>query len=426
MKYILILSAFLSASTAVAAEYARQDLPPVAQVEKALGNHINVIAAEKGVLVEQANQRKWDSGNYEFNVRAGSSQRNIAATGQTLREWDVAIERPLRLPNKVSMDGDIGAEGVNHAEYALGDAHHEAARLLLHLWFNWQREQTQTVQWEKQVDILRQQAAMTGKRMRAGDAPKLELNLAQAAVAQAAVSLQQASLRAQLAASELKRPFPQLALPAEPSLVLPQPIEHDLAYWQQLVMSDNHELGMVESESRIQNLLARRNSADRVPDPTVGLRYSSEKEGEEKVAGVYVSIPLSFGVRGANAEISRYHADMANSREVATKRRLEGDVYSAYTQAVNSYLIWQQAQDAALSVRENAELLARAYSLGESSLSDALNARRFALESTLSATMAQLDANETRYRLLLDAHQLWPLDVAEEHPQAKQTGEAVK
>jgi len=29
--------------------------------------------------------------------------------------------------------------------------------------------------------------------------------------------------------------------------------------------------------------------------------------------------------------------------------------------------------------------------------------------------MAQLDASEARYRLLLDAHQLWPLDNEDEH-----------
>ena len=410
MKYLFILLATLWLRPVLALENTMQDLPPVAQVDEVLDNHISVLAAEKGVQVEQANQRRWDSGNYEFNVRAGSGQRNIAATGQTQREWDVAIERPLRLPNKVFMDGDIGEAGVSRAEYALGDARHEAARLLLHLWFNWQREQAQVSQWQQQVDILKQQTVMTEKRMRAGDAPKMELNQAQAAAAQAGVSLQQASMRALLAASEIKRPFPELQLPAAPVLAEPQPLQHDLAWWQEQVMSDNHELGMVQAESRVQQLLARRSSADRVPDPTVGLRYSNEKDGEEKVAGVYVSIPLSYGHRSATAEMSRLQADIAQGREVATKRRLEGDVFAAYTQAANSYLIWQQAQEAARSVRENAELVARANGLGESSLSDALNARRLALESSLAATMAQLDANETRYRLQLDAHLLWTLE----------------
>lgn len=410
MKYLLATLGILLTTPVFAEETHTPDLPPAAQVEAVLRQHINVLTATTGVRVEQAQQRKWNSGNYEFNVRAGGAQRNVSSTGQVLREWDVAIERPLRLFNKVSLDSDIGAEGVSRAEYALGDARHEAARTLLHLWFNWQREQAQVQQWQQQVEILKQQAGMTEKRLLAGDAPKMELNQAQAAAAQAGVSLQQASMRAQLAASELTRSFPELALPAQTPLVLPQPIEHELGYWQQQVFADNHELAMVQSESRIQQLLAQRNSADRAPDPTIGLRYSNEKEGEEKVTGIYVSVPISFGLRGANSDVARYQAEIAHNRESATRRRLEGDVYAAYTQAANNYRIWQQAQDAARSMRENADLVARAYSLGESSLSDTLSARRLALESGLGATMAQLDANESRYRLLLDAHQLWPMD----------------
>ncbi len=411
MKYYLIfVLALLLSPLVYAEELQMSDLPPLAQVENALSGHISVLAAEHEISIAQANQRKWDSGNYEFNLRAGSAQREISATGQRLREWDVALERPLRLLNKVLLDSDIGSESVTRAEYVLGDARHEAGRLLLHLWFNWQREQTQVELWQQQAAILQQQVLMTEKRMHAGDAPKMELNQIRAVAALAKVSMQQASLRAQLAASELQRPFPQLQVPAAPALAAPQAIEHDLSYWQNKVMDDNHELGMVQSDSRVQALLAQRHRADRVPDPTVGVRYSNEKEGEETVAGVYVSVPLSFGLRSANADIAQQQAEIAHVRETTTLRRLEGDVYAAYTQARNSFLIWQQAQAASLGVHENAELVARAYSLGESSLTDVLNARRLALESGLAASLAQLDANEGRYRLLLDAHLLWPLD----------------
>ncbi len=386
------------------------DLPSAAHIGIVLNQHINVLTAKSGVSIEQANQRKWNSGNYEFNLRAGSASREISATGQRQREWDVAVERPLRLINKVFLDSDIGSASVSRAEFVLGDARHEAGRLLLRLWFNWQREQTQLKLWQQQVDILKQQVGITEKRMHAGDAPKMELNQVKAAAAQAGVSLQQEKLRTQLAASEIKRQFSELILPVEVLLAEPQPIEHELAYWQKIVMADNHELEMMQSDTRVQQLLAQRHSADRVPDPTIGLRYSSEKDGEEKVAGIYISVPLSFGLRGANAEVARHNAEIAHAREVASRRSLEGDVYAAYTQALNNYLIWQQAQEAARSVSENAELVARAYSLGESSVSDALSARHLALESGLAASVAQLDANEARYRLLLDAHQLWPQD----------------
>jgi len=287
--------------------------------------------------------------------------------------------------------------------------------VLLHLWFNWQREQAQTRQWQQQVEILQQQAQMAEKRMHAGDAPRMELNQAQAAVAQATVALQQAKVRARLASDDLARLFPGLVLPDGTEQGVPQSIAQGLPYWKEHVLADNHELGMVQSDSQQLRLIARRSSADRLADPTIGLRYSNEMGGNERVTGVYLTVPFSFGVRGAIAEGAAQQAEISAEKEAAVQRRLERDIASTYFLATGSYETWQQAHEAAASVRQNAELVSRAYSLGESSLSDVLSARRLALESSLAETMAQLDANEARYRLLLDAHQLWPLEEHQNH-----------
>ncbi|BBE50187.1 outer membrane efflux protein [Ferriphaselus amnicola] len=414
MKPIVLALALAFAAPIMAEEISYPDLPPPAQAEAAISRSITVLTAESGIKFEQSNRRRWSSGNYEFNVRAGSAQRRIASTGQALKEWDVAIERPVRLPNKMLIDQEIGAEGVQRAEFTLGDARHEAGRLLLRLWFTWQREQAQVAQWQQQELTLQRLAAMTEKRVKAGDAPKMEHNQALAAAAQAGVSRRQALMRAQLAANEIVRQFPGLELPENVPRSTPQAIQNDFTYWKDQVFQHNHELGMVRSDRHLQQLLAQRSRADRIPDPTVGMRYSSEMAGNEKVTGVYVSVPLSFGLRSAQAEGMQHQAEIATNREAFVQRRLEGDVYATHTQAVSSFTTWQQAADAGNSIRQNAELVARAYALGESSLSDTLTARRIALESTLAEATAQLDANEARYRLLLDAHQLWPLDSDED------------
>ena len=414
MKTLYVTLTILLSCPALAAELNFPDLPPPAQVETALDNNLSVLTAQSTVKLERANQRKWNSGNYEFNLRAGTAQRKVDNSGQNLKEWDVALERPFRLPGKAQLDSSIGAENVARANYALSDARHEAARILLHLWFNWQREQVQMNQWQQQVDILKQQVLMTEKRMKSGDAPRMDMNQAQAAVAQASVSLQQTRVRAQLAASDLVRQFPGLSLPEQPRLVTPIPLEHDFSYWKDRVLQHNHELEMVQAENNIQQLLAQRSRADIMPDPTLGVRYASETGGNERITGLYISVPLSTGLRTATAESMSYQAEIAANREAAAKRRLEGDVYSAHTQAVSNYETWRQANDAYDSIRKNAELVTRAYSLGESSLSDTLVARRLALEAALAENIAQLDANEARYRMLLDAHQLWQTDTHED------------
>ena len=413
----IAIALLIFAVSAQATENSYPDLPPHEQVDAAISNHITVLNAETGIKIEQVNQRKWESGNYEFNLRAGSARREVMNSNISkerdstkLKEWDVALERPLRLINKVIIDYDIGAEVVTRANLALGDARHEAGRTLLHLWFNWQREQAQVSQWQQQVENLLQQVQTTEKRLLAGDAPRMELSQAKAAVAQATVSLQQAKMRAELAGNELARQFPLISLPQKLTSSKPQPIPENFDYWKQTILNDNHELELVRSERRIQQKLAQRSRADRLPDPTVGVRYSNEMGGNEKVTGIYLSIPLSFGLRGANAENAEYQALIAADRESAVERRLEGDIYAAHTQALSSYQIWLQAREAAASIRQNSDLVSHAYSLGESSLSETLTARRLALESNLSENLTRLDANEARYRLLLDAHQLWISD----------------
>lgn len=410
VRQLITIPLALLAVSAQAAGTNPPDLPPHEQVDAAISSHIGVINAETAVKIEAVNQRKWESGNYELSLRAGSSRRQITNEEDKLKEWDIALERPLRLINKVMIDYDIGAEGVLRAHAALGDARHEAGRTLLHLWFNWQREKMQMAQWQQQVENLTQQAMTTEKRLKAGDAPRMELSQANAAVSQASVSLQQARMRAELAGNELKRQFPAIILPQYITPAEPQYIAQNFEHWKQTILESNHELEMVRSESRIQQMLAKRSRADRLPDPTVGLRYSNEMGGKEKVAGVYISVPLSFGIRGASAENAEHQAQIALDRESATNRRLEADIYAAHIQAISSYQIWLQAKEAAASIRQNADLLSRAYSLGEISLSETLTARRLALESALSESLTRLDANEARYRLLLDAHQLWSAD----------------
>ncbi len=63
----------------------------------------------------------------------------------------------------------------------------------------------------------------------------------------------------------------------------------------------------------------------------------------------------------------------------------------------------------------HAELARRAHELGELGLTDSLLAGRAALDAGLAAEHARIGANEAIARLLLDAHELWPLDSDHDH-----------
>jgi hypothetical protein len=75
--------------------------------------------------------------------------------------------------------------------------------------------------------------------------------------------------------------------------------------------------------------------------------------------------------------------------------------------ARGAYAGWERASAAAAGMQRNAELMARSWQLREASLSDVVLARRLAVEASLQAILAQMEADETRYRLLIEAHVLW-------------------
>ena len=414
MKLAAALPWALAAAVKAAAQTPEPtDLPPLAEVAAAMQAQPPVQAARATIRAEQANRDRLRSGPYEYALRADGAQRRAADPLQPLQhyaEWSVSLERPLRLPDKSRIDRQLGEQGVTQAELAYGDALHEAERGLLAAWFSWVRERVQVRQWESQVGALQQQLEAVDKRVRAGDASRVEAGLADADVAQAQGSLRQAQARERLAANDLAIRFAGVRVPADLPLPAPLPVESDLEYWREQVLQRSHELALARAEGRKAQITATRARADLMPDPTVGLRYSSELGGAERVMGIYVSIPIPGGARAAGESAARAQSDVALQREAAVRRKLEAEAANNYTQAVASYRSWQSMSAAAERIQRNADLTARAYSLGELGLLDVLTARRQALETQLAATLTAVDAAEARYRLMLDAHQLWALD----------------
>ncbi len=412
MKLRLIAAALaaLAAYPAWAAEFREYpDLPPQAMVQQVLQSYPSVMAAQSGIKAGEAARDRLQAGTHEFNVTAGAARRRVVE-GDQLRDWNVGLERAMRLPRKAELDSALGQQGLALMQNAYGDAMHEAGRKLLSGWFAWLRERAQFEQWQQQLDVLKQQLDVVARRVKAGDAARLEEELAQAALMQTEISHQQARLRADNAKVNLNRYFPTLALPAQTAAVeqMPPP-GRDIDYWLDLGLDHNHELMLARAESKVAQLTAQRADADRIPDPSLGLHYLSERNGSENVTGVYVSMPLPGGARRAASAESQARAEMAAQREALVQRRIEAEISASYNSAKAAYASWQSAHAASELMQRNEAKMARAYALGEMGLNDVLLARRQGMEARLGATLARFEAAETHYRLLLDTHQLWPL-----------------
>lgn len=416
MKHTLWLISFFTAC-AMAAPQQEQfadypDLPPLNVVTVVMANSPQVKAAEAGIDLEQANARRLSAGPYEFNAKLGTRQRTVDNEGN-FNEWEAGLERGLRLPGKARIDQQLGAQGVRQARLALGDALHESGRSLLRYWFTWLQEHAQVKQWQEQTAVLKQQLTIVNKRIAAGDAPALERSLSEAALAQAVYALKQAELRAQMAATDLKQRYPGLALPDSPVFVEPEPLQEELDDWRTRILEHNHELALMRGEVGRAQLHLNRSSADRAPDPTVGLNTTSERGGAEQVTGLFLSIPLPGEARAAAQSAALAQSSIAAQNEAETLRRLNAEIINTYASAASAYESWQSARTAADGMQRNAELMSRAYTLGEAGLNEVLITRRQAQESNLAAVLAQLGSREARYRLMLDAHLLWPLDKRE-------------
>jgi outer membrane protein TolC len=252
------------------------------------------------------------------------------------------------------------------------------------------------------------------RRQQLGDAARLESIQSDAALAQAQAQLAQAEVRERTASEDLRRRFPGLPLEKPATIAEPEVITGTADDWIAAILAHNHEVGMARGETQKARVFASRSSRDRLPDPTFGVQISRERGGEENVLGAYISIPLPGGARRATADATLAQADAAASREAAATQKVSAEAASTYYSASAALASWQATRTAAERLTQAADLTARAYQLGEGSLNDLLNNRRLANEAQLTARLMQLDALELRYRLQLDAHQLWAFD-EEEH-----------
>ncbi|MFN8752644.1 MAG: hypothetical protein ACK5ZP_11825, partial [Betaproteobacteria bacterium] len=121
----LVLAAGATAGQSTAA-YDLAGLPPLAAVERALSAYPPVKVARDVVRAEQANARRLEAGPYEFSVRGGYQAHNIP--DGRFPEWDLGVERGLRLPGKARIDTALGAQGVEFARRAAYSAWCDAAR----------------------------------------------------------------------------------------------------------------------------------------------------------------------------------------------------------------------------------------------------------------------------------------------------------
>jgi outer membrane protein TolC len=219
-----------------------------------------------------------------------------------------------------------------------------------------------------------------------------------------------AELHVQELALQLKSPFPDLPLVAPPELEEPSSLSGPDEQWMHRILDDNHEIALADGQLEQSKLSARRAQLNRMPDPTVGLRYSNNLDGNDRLVSVIVSVPIGGSRRSAEEAVARRESNIAAQHARATRLKVEGEAQRSVLAARSTYVRWQRLRAVSTQSEAGAVAVARGYELGEFSITDLLTARRQALDAKLAATSAQLDALEAASRLRLDAHEIWPAE----------------
>ncbi|MBS0515029.1 MAG: TolC family protein [Proteobacteria bacterium] len=397
---------------------AQDFLPPADRAHAAIGAYAEVRAADSYVVAARENARALAAGPHDTQLMLMPLRRSVSdaptVNGKArYGEWEVQLTRAIRLPGKAALDREAGAHGVAAAELRQGDAEHQAARLLLASWMGWLRADAAAAAARARHDSLARERDTIARRLQLGDAARRELDQIAAALAIAQADLRQADAELQAQRLALRANFPQVPLPERaPSLPKPAPLEDTPQSWIDRIVSRSHEIRAAEEIASERDALARRANADRLPDPTVGLRTFSERDGMERGLGLVVSIPFGGARRSAEARAQAAAAEAARSETEAMRRDIARDAQLDVTRAQVAVELWQAAHAARTANAASLARQHRAYELGEIGLAERLQAERLDAESSLTELRTRADAHEAALRVRVDSHELW-------HPEDK-------
>lgn len=384
------------------------ELLPSAQARPLLDQDPAVRAARAALEAARREGQMLELSPYDWNARA-STQRRTVRPAERYQEWNIGVERTLRLPAKADADRKTASATVELAEAQYGEAVREAARSLLTTYLDWLAAEHAVALAEANRKAAHENLGAVGKRVRAGDASRLDQSLAQAEASEQDRLANDALALANAAWRRLQTRYAGLTR-QPPALPPPLPVGPETAYWRERIIAESDALKVAEAGFRRSRAQTERLRAERAPDPTVGVFTGSEIGGAERFIGLYVSIPLSGERRSLSAGRGEYLAEAARQEAARTKRELEADIASSVASAAGAYESWKIAGSAVLAAQENANLMQRAYALGEADLQALLLARRQATgaaQSVLATTVVALRAYSL---LLIDAHLIWDLE----------------
>lgn len=349
---------------------------------------------------------------YEWTAGYTHQKRTYEGIDKRSNEWNLELERTVRLPGKYAADQRIAEATMGNASAQYNLARRDAAEGLIASYLGWLETRGVLALLQQQQQAAETNANAVAKRVKSGDAAAMDERLATADLADVRRKVSSAQTAANHAWSQLSARYPvtdtQAVLPD------PLPVPQDSHWWQERILAASDELAIAQAEQASAKAGADRTSQDRIPDPTIGVFTGREAYGNEQLVGVRFSMPLPGQKRSLTHRKQLAEANLAQDNLDLTQRELLGRARGAYSDAVGSFERWQLANTTSTTMQENARLLSKAYSLGEQDLQTLLLGRQQAAAAGEEELQARAEALQSYFQLLLDAKLLWPQILFEE------------
>ncbi|MCB1570009.1 MAG: TolC family protein [Xanthomonadales bacterium] len=389
---------------------AQQWLPDPALVATAITAQPSVQAAMGRVDSAGAQARARAVGPHEVEVGVIRQVRQVDAIDGDRRygEYEAQVGRAFRWPGKAALDRQIGEHGKSAAELRLDDVRHQVARNLLDRWMGWLRADELAREAEARAESLSNERRALGRSVELGDAAQKDLDLLDVDFAQSEAARVTANGDRAAARAALENDFPGLPLPQRvPSVTQPGELSQNGEAWIARIVGRSHEIAAAEANAAKADALAARARADRLPDPTIGLRVLHDRGGAERALGLVVSFPIGGRYRSALADAESANASALHSDSLAMLRDIQREAEQTVRLAIQQRENWLAQQRALAASREATRRVRRGWELGELPLSDWLLAERMYRQIALAEAAARVDAERARLRVLVDSHELW-------------------
>ncbi len=355
------------------------------------------------------------AGTNEFTGQAQVQQRRIESLPDSghYNEWQLLINRQLRLPSQAQADGRMADALQISAQAALVAARQRFLGEMLTAWFAAQRAQAEAVLAQQDLDLINAQVKALQRRQSLGDASVLELEQMQAEQARSQAALQLSQGMAASSRAALFTRYPLLAgnggLQGQAdasALTLPSLSAEQLG-----AQAAQANPLLAEQRAALQKAqaMAAQAQAARTPQPTVGAYIGSDRGGSERIIGLQFAMPFGGAARVSQERAALAEVDAAQWRLRDLQAQTEAEFQRLYVNAQAQLGAVKASEQAAQVQTQASTRMLRAYQLGEAGLSDWLLARRSALESTRLVLQSRFDAAASTAQLKLQTGLLYEL-----------------